>query len=59
MDISNPRDDLHWHVHYRDRLLRRHVDQVSVGCHQGDIENKEPAKHGNEQAVTFGVQKKR
>ena len=59
MDISNPRDDLHWHMHYWARLLRQPVDQVSVGCHQGDIENKEPVKHGNEQAVTFGVQEKR
>jgi hypothetical protein len=55
MDISDPLDDLHWHVYYRARLLRQLVDKVSVGCHQGDIENKEPAKHGNEQAVTFGV----
>jgi len=55
MDISNPRDDFFWHVHYRHRLLRKLVDQVSIGCHQRDIEHKEPAKHGNEQAVTFGV----
>ncbi|MBA1264952.1 MULTISPECIES: hypothetical protein [Pseudomonadaceae] len=55
MDISRPRDDFRWHVRDRPGLLRKPVDQVSIGCHQRDIEHKEPAKHGNEQAVTFGV----
>lgn len=51
----HPRDDFHWHVCDRPGLLHKPADQVSTWRNQIDVEHKESDKHGNGQAVTFGV----